>query len=137
VKRTDGDDTETPNFDYLKSKGYSWHDTFGIVYPLVIVEWDDAYSGFTGWTDVLHGDADVQPHPVQTVGYLIKESKHSVCLGQAIAGRYDANHTGRVSNLFTIPRGMIKAMRILVPGRKLSLTKTNVRDNDGVKGKKL
>jgi hypothetical protein len=72
-------------------------------YPIVLVVWDDA-TEIDGWSE---GDDEIKPCLVQSVGYLVRKTKHHIVLAQDIAP--DGMQCGRGQ----IPRGMVKNIEVL------------------------
>lgn len=85
---------------------------------LVEVTWDDAHShGISAWTSY---DADAKaiiarPFVCHTVGYLLPETnKHVVAIAASIGtDTNDGVTVEQISGHMTIPRGMIRKIRVL------------------------
>jgi len=73
-------------------------------YPLVQVEWLDAQTSH-GWE--AEGEVDQEVPLVTTVGFLIIENEHLLCLASTVGK--DRSHNSRI----TIPVGMVKTKKIL------------------------
>jgi hypothetical protein len=76
-------------------------------FAIVIVTWIDAATE-SGWTDTDEAH-DFVPPECQTMGYLVADKPDYIVLAQS----YGGNEMG---NRWTIPRGMVTAMRVLEVG---------------------
>lgn len=76
-------------------------------FPIVLVVWIDAATE-AGWTDTEDAH-DFVPPECQTLGYLIADKPDHVVLAQTHGGN-------EMGNRWTIPRGMVKAMKVLEVG---------------------
>lgn len=72
-------------------------------YPIVIVEWHDAYGDATEqWFE--GGDINHEPLTVQTLGYLMRDDSIGVTMWQEMSAPDGSSYRARTF----IPRGMIK-----------------------------
>lgn len=76
-------------------------------FHLVIVTWVDAATD-NGWTDTDEAH-DFTPPECMTVGYLVADKPDHLVLAQTHGGN-------EMGNRWTIPRGMVKAVRVLQVG---------------------
>lgn len=70
-------------------------------FDLVLVEWEDAYSGNHDWFKGNTMPEAVEPLIVATTGFLIQENDERITLAQSFS--HDS-----LANLWTIPQGMIR-----------------------------
>jgi hypothetical protein len=75
-------------------------------HPLVLVEWEDAYSEGGGVWD--HGDGPPTACIVKQVGWLIYQDDERIAL---VSGYADGSAQGR----FVIPVGMVRSITALEP----------------------
>lgn len=69
--------------------------------PLLLVEWEDAYSGNHDWFKMDTMPEQVQPLIVLTTGFLVNEDAERITLAQSFS--HDS-----AANLWTIPIPMIR-----------------------------
>jgi hypothetical protein len=78
--------------------------------PVVEVEWDDSCSG-GGWSTAdQYAKRDVLP--ACSVGYLLSRDRTRIIIVQSQA------ENGDVNDCITIPRGMVKQIRVLEKARR-------------------
>lgn len=92
-------------------------------FPLVIVNWIDAATD-NGWTDTDEAH-DFTPPACVTVGFLVADKPDHIVLAQSHGG-------DEMGNRWTIPRGMVTAMRVLDVGEPYAPDK----GEDGKKNKR-
>lgn len=82
-------------------------------YPIVVVEWSDAYGdGQEQWfegSEVTH-----DPLVVKTIGYMMKNDDIGVTLWQDMCKEDGSSYRGKT----VIPKGMIRSVTELQPKRK-------------------
>ena len=67
-----------------------------------LVSWLDIASGESGWQPT--EGYDLEPQPIETVGYVVKETKEYLVMCQS---RYDNEKPEFIDNLVGIPKGCI------------------------------
>lgn len=72
-------------------------------YPLVLIEWEDAYTGDHDWFKLDTLPDAVLPLNVMTAGFLVQANNERVTLAQSFS--HDS-----AACLWTIPRKMIRSM---------------------------
>ena len=81
-------------------------------YPLVCVEWDDAYVT-TQWVDPEELE---ETHAwTLTVGWLLSDTSTQLVLTAAIASP-DSDVSNHMAARITLPRGMVRSIRVLREG---------------------
>jgi hypothetical protein len=75
-------------------------------YPLVLIEWHDAYTG-GNWSETW----DAQPWLARTVGWLIHDGRDQKVVAQT--SHDAAKDAFRTMNRLTIPSGCVKRIRRL------------------------
>lgn len=79
-------------------------------YPIVVVEWFDAQSGFGQAEFIDEVIRNLKPLHTFSVGYLLNENKESVLLGFMLFGEDMVKHNQ------LIPKGIIKKITKLKDG---------------------
>jgi hypothetical protein len=74
---------------------------------LVIIDWLDAATHLDGWNDA----PDNRPESARSVGIITGLSSKAVTLAADYGPR--EKHRGHVNRVITIPRGMVKAIRVI------------------------
>lgn len=80
---------------------------------LVLVEWEDAYSGNHEWIDVDTIPENVAPLLIKTVGFVVRRDRQRVTLAMSIGSSDDEERDDTCCDLFTIPRVLIRSERVL------------------------
>lgn len=75
-----------------------------LLYPIVLVMWDDASGIRHGWAAK---SEKVEAYVAHSVGFLIKETKDHIIIAQ------DTDEEGSHNGRSQIPRGMVKKMKVL------------------------
>lgn len=75
-------------------------------YKLKLIEWADAYNGDHDWTRLTEVPEDLQPIPVQTVGFEIRRNESTVTLAMSL-------HDDKCCDLFTIPLSQVLREKVL------------------------
>lgn len=76
-------------------------------YKMEKITWDDHWSMSSGWQHM--SEVDAEPLPIESIGYVIKESKKGVLL----AGQWNMRHPDTVGGLlFIIKKCIIKRKKL-------------------------
>lgn len=70
-------------------------------FPLLLVEWEDAYAGNHDWFKLNTMPEAVQPLVVMTAGFLVREDEDRITLATSFS--HDS-----AADLWTIPKPMIR-----------------------------
>ena len=75
---------------------------------IIVVEWTDAAGSDGTWSE---NAGDLEPARITSVGFLVKETKRAITLGQS----RDDNRPPKFDNLLSIPKFAIQTRRRLEP----------------------
>ena len=81
-------------------------------FPLVLVEWEDAYNGNHDWFGIGALPDVFAPVICRTVGWLVREHAARLTLAMTVTD-HGRGAEGTLCDLFTIPRGCIRATTLL------------------------
>lgn len=84
-------------------------------YQLVQITWHDAHSMTESWTTVDELRDDPDPYVVESVGWLLPDSKPGhICIAQSF-------NDDDVDSVLAIPHGMVRDVAALLTGSRMSL----------------